>query len=171
MKTPLSTKALGQKLLKLLLRMEPLCTSSRLTPAVVEETMRQGLSVPRVLITLPLAAFHNKPRDMAAVVPLLSPATPHEQRTNEKLMSRAKRLYLARQTAIAFRHLQKTRRPGLARPISWPRRRPGGGRGWCRSTCHLPPSAESVAVSSKTNTRRDAVCCVATKPACCSLRH
>ena len=33
----------------------------------------QGLSVPPALITLPLAAFHNKPGDTAAVVELLPP--------------------------------------------------------------------------------------------------
>ncbi len=110
--------------------MEPLCTSSRLTPDVVEETLRQGLSVPPVLITLPLAALHNKPGDTAAVVELLPPQplrTSAIERTDEReahVESQGPRfLYLARQTAIAFRHFQKTRHPGLARPISWPRRR------------------------------------------------
>ena len=121
---------LGQKLLKLLPWMEPLCASSRLTPDVVEETLRQGLSVPPVLITLPLAALHNKPGDTAAVVELLPPQplrTSAIERTDEReahVESQGPRfLYLARQTAIAFRHFQKTRHPGLARPISWPRRR------------------------------------------------
>ncbi len=81
--TPLSTKGLRQKLLKRLPWMEPRCTSSRLTPDVVEETLRQGLSVPRVLITLPLAALHNNPRDTAAVVQLLPRNPLTSERTNE----------------------------------------------------------------------------------------
>ena len=78
---------LGQKLLKLLPWMEPLCASSRLTPDVVEETLRQGLSVPPVLITLPLAALHNKPGDTAAVVELLPPQ-PLRTSANERAAER-----------------------------------------------------------------------------------
>ena len=83
--------------------------------------------------------------------------------------------------ALSIWHGRRRSRFGICKrrgTPDWPDRSlgpgagPGSGRGLCRSTCHLLPSAGSVTVSCwKTNTRRGAVCCMANKPACCSLSH
>jgi hypothetical protein len=99
---------------------------------MARETLPQGLSVPRVLITASHRDGYQKVNTRGA------PSSP----STRKLICRTKRL-----TAVVDpspRHLHNSRPPGLARPISWPQPGPVVGGDCSASTCPIqtpPPSA------------------------------